>query len=167
MKAENGSRCCAPSRCFTLFHASQIDGIYNYVPPASRLPFASRLVDVKIHEMSHWSGAQSRLHRDMSGRFGSKSYAREDLVAELARTMVCSTLGIEDCDFINGAAYLAHWLSILREDKKEIFRVAADAKRAADYLLASHPEYASQLQHQKGSEDPVATEPEIPLKIAA
>jgi antirestriction protein ArdC len=47
--------------------------------------------------------------------------------------MICAELGIPDCDFTNGAAYLAHWLGKLRSDKKEIFRAAADAQRIADY----------------------------------
>ncbi|TAL82264.1 MAG: antirestriction protein, partial [Beijerinckiaceae bacterium] len=34
-----------------------------------------------FHELSHWSGASSRLGRDFTGSFGSKSYAREELVA--------------------------------------------------------------------------------------
>jgi antirestriction protein ArdC len=34
-----------------------------------------------FHELSHWSGSASRIGRDFSGSFGSKSYAREELVA--------------------------------------------------------------------------------------
>jgi len=33
------------------------------------------------HELGHWSGAPNRLNRDLSGTFGSSSYAREELVA--------------------------------------------------------------------------------------
>jgi antirestriction protein ArdC len=61
----------------------------------------------------------------------------------LAQMMICAELGIEDCDFTNGAAYLAHWLKKLRDDKKEIFRAAADAQRIADYLLGFYPDYAT------------------------
>ena len=57
--------------------------------------------------------------------------------------MICTELGIEDCDFTNGAAYLAHWVSKLRNDKREIFRAAADAQRIADFLLAFHPDFAN------------------------
>ena len=56
--------------------------------------------------------------------------------------MVCAELGIAECEFTNGAAYIASWLETLRSDRKEIFRAAADAQRIADYLLALHPEYA-------------------------
>ena len=64
--------------------------------------------------------------------------------------MICAELGIDDCDFTNGAAYIAEWLSKLRDDKKEIFRAASDAQRIADYLLAFHPDYAT---GQAGSPD--------------
>jgi antirestriction protein ArdC len=88
--------------------------------------------------------------------------------AELGQLNVCSTLGITDCDFVNGAAYLAHWLDILREDKREIFRVAADAQRAADYLLNFHPDYAARLKAAGSPSDSVpADEMETPLKAAA
>jgi antirestriction protein ArdC len=89
-------------------------------------------------------------------------------VAELGQLNVCSTLGITDCDFVNGAAYLAHWLDILREDKREIFRVAADAQRAADYLLNFHPDYAVRLKAVGSPSDSApADEMETPIKAAA
>ena len=56
--------------------------------------------------------------------------------------VVCSVLGLPDCDFSNNAAYISDWLDCLRSDRKEIFRAAAEAQRIADYLLAFHPAYA-------------------------
>ena len=55
--------------------------------------------------------------------------------------MLCAELDIKDCDFTNGAAYIADWLRTLRDDKREVFRAATDAQRIADYLLAFHPAY--------------------------
>jgi antirestriction protein ArdC len=199
-------------RSFTLFHASQIDGIPDYLPPTVeeapwRAPDAVETIfansgaeiriggprafystvtehiqmppavafhspaawsSVQVHEGTHWTGAKHRLNRDMSGRFGSRSYAREEIVAELGQLNVCSTVGVAECDFVNGAAYLSHWLDILREDKREIFRVAADAQRAADFLLAFHPDYAARLKSQSaGVEGEASGETEMPLKAAA
>ncbi|MDE1905138.1 MAG: DUF1738 domain-containing protein [Rhodospirillales bacterium] len=197
-------------RSFTLFHASQIEGIPDYVPPTIeeapwRAPdavetlfansgaeiriggpraFYSTVTDhiqlpppaafrsaagwssVKIHEGGHWTGAKHRLNRDMSGRFGSKLYAREELVVELAQLNICATLGLSECDFTNGAAYISHWLEILREDKREIFRIAAEAQRASDYLLAFLPAYADRLKPVSSSAD-AAADPEASLKAAA
>jgi len=47
-----------------------------------------------IHELGHWTGHQSRLNRDLSAQFGSRQYAREELVAELSAAFVCNTLCI-------------------------------------------------------------------------
>jgi len=175
-------------RAFTLFHASQIDGIPDYVPPTIeeapwRAPEAAEIIlansgavmriggdrafyspstdhiqlppqpafasaegycGTLIHEMGHWTGAKSRLNRDLRNGFGSHDYAREELRAEIGQMMVCGELGIavSDSDFANNAAYVASWLEKLRSDRKEIFRAAADAQRIADYLLAFHPDYA-------------------------
>jgi len=145
-------------RAFTLFHASQIDGIPPFAPPTLaeapwRAPEASEIILVNsgavlrfggerafyspatdhiqmppqaafataqgycstlIHEMGHWSGAPTRVNRDLHNRFGSHDYAREELRAEIGQMMVCSELGIADCDFSNNAAYVAHWLETLR-----------------------------------------------------
>ncbi len=57
--------------------------------------------------------------------------------------MICGELGLKECDFTNGAAYIADCLGKLRDDKREVFRAAADAQRIADYLLAFHPAYVS------------------------
>jgi antirestriction protein ArdC len=105
-----------------------------------------------IHEAGHWTGAESRLKRDLRNAFGSHDYAREELRAEIGQMMVCAELGIADCDFSNNAAYVASWLEKLRSDRKEIFRAAADAQRIADYLLAFHPDYANS---QAGSPESV------------
>ncbi len=84
--------------------------------------------------------------------------------------MVCAELGIADCDFSNNAAYLASWLEKLRDDRKEIFRAAADAQRIADYLLAFHPDYANSQAGPPDSgsadEGETAETPE-PIPVAA
>jgi antirestriction protein ArdC len=176
-------------RAFTLFHASQIDGIPDYVPPTIeeapwRAPEAAEIIlansgavvriggdrafyspatdhiqmppqsafataegfcGTLLHEASHWTGAEQRLNRDLRNGFGSHDYAREELRAEIGQMMVCSELGIAVADsaFANNAAYVATWLEKLRSGRKEILRVAADAQRIADYLLAFHPDYAN------------------------
>jgi antirestriction protein ArdC len=86
-----------------------------------------------FHELSHWSGAASRLGRDMSGSFGSKSYAREELVAEIAGAFVCASLGIVPT--VRHADYIGSWLEVLREDNRVIVRAASSASKAADYIL--------------------------------
>lgn len=87
-----------------------------------------------FHELGHASGHSSRLGRDLSGSFGSKNYAREELVAEMAGAFVCASLGIEPT--VRHADYIGSWLDVLREDDRAIVRAASAASKAADYLLS-------------------------------
>ena len=90
-----------------------------------------------FHELSHWSGATSRLGRDLNGPFGSKSYAREELVAEIAGAFICASLGIVPT--VRHADYIGSWLEVLREDNRAIVRAASYASKAADYILGFQP----------------------------
>lgn len=90
-----------------------------------------------LHELSHWSGASHRLGRDLSGGFGSKLYAKEELVAEISAAFLCATLGITPT--VRHSDYIASWLDVLREDNRAIVRAASAASKAADYLLAVRP----------------------------
>jgi antirestriction protein ArdC len=87
-----------------------------------------------FHELSHATGHRDRLGRDQSGAFGSAAYAREELVAELGSAFLCAALGIAPT--VRHADYLGSWLAVLRADTRAIFRAAAAASRAADWLLA-------------------------------
>ena len=70
----------------------------------------------------------------MSGSFGSPSYAREELCAEMAGAFICAALSIVPT--VRHADYLASWLEVLREDNRAIIRAASAASKASDYLLA-------------------------------
>ena len=62
------------------------------------------------------------------------------------------------CDIPHHADYIASWTAKLREDKREIFRAAADAQRIADYLLAFHPDYAASLESTAPADDESAAD---------
>lgn len=95
-----------------------------------------------LHELVHWSGAKHRLDRDLSGRFGTASYAAEELVAELGAAFLCSELGISNTVRPDHAQYLSHWLKLLKNDDRAIFTAAARASEAARFLhtLSASPE---------------------------
>lgn len=90
-----------------------------------------------LHELGHWSGHSTRLGRDLTGGFGSKKYAQEELVAELCAAFTCATLGITPT--VRHADYIGSWLDVLREDNRAVVRAASAASKAADYLLAFRP----------------------------
>ncbi|SEI55350.1 Antirestriction protein ArdC [Sphingobium sp. AP50] len=91
-----------------------------------------------FHELCHATGHPKRLNRDMTNPFGSKDYAREELVAEMGSAFLCAALGIVPT--VRHADYLGAWLDVLREDNRAIFRAASAASKAADWLLARHRE---------------------------
>jgi antirestriction protein ArdC len=107
---------------------------YIQVPPPSSFFESINFHRTVCHELGHWSGAAHRLNRDLSGGFGSPSYAREELVAEMCGAFVCAALAIVPT--VRHADYLASWLEVLRADNRSIIRAASAASKAADYLLA-------------------------------
>jgi antirestriction protein ArdC len=92
-----------------------------------------------FHEFTHAISHASRLAREeiMNPQsFGSKLYSREELVAEMGASFLCSSVQIDFDNVIeNNAAYLAGWLKIVQADSKFIFKAAAEAQKAADYIL--------------------------------
>jgi antirestriction protein ArdC len=85
------------------------------------------------HEAIHSTGHPSRLGRDLSGPFGSPVYAREELVAELGAVLLGERLEIGS-DTANHAAYLAHWVALLRQSPRLLFSLLREARRAADLI---------------------------------
>jgi antirestriction protein ArdC len=87
------------------------------------------------HEMTHWTRHARRLNRDFGRKtWGDAGYAQEELVAELGSAFLCAELGITPEIREDHAAYIDSWLTVLRNDKKAIFRAAAHAQRAVDHL---------------------------------
>ena len=114
------------------FYAPSED--YIQVPPQPAFFEQINFYRTCFHELGHWTGHASRLARELSGGFGSKPYAREELVAEMASAFVCASLGIVPT--VRHADYIGSWLEVLREDNRAVFRAASQASRAADFILA-------------------------------
>ncbi|ABE39514.1 antirestriction protein; ArdC [Rhodopseudomonas palustris BisB5] len=90
-----------------------------------------------LHELGHATGQASRVGRDLSGSFGTKKYAFEELVAEINAAFCCASIGIVPT--VRHADYVGSWLEVLREDNRAIVRAASQASKAADYLLSFLP----------------------------
>lgn len=105
---------------------------YITLPPPSAFQGIEHYHATALHELTHWSGAKKRLDRDLSGRFGSQSYAAEELVAELGAAFLCAHLGIEGK--LRHAEYIGNWIKLLMDDQRAIFTASSKASQAADYL---------------------------------
>ena len=93
-----------------------------------------------LHELSHWTGHNSRLDRFFSWSFdiNSEAYAREELVAEIASMFLTVETGIKQTQkhFENHMAYLNSWISLLKSDLNAIFKATQEAKKAVDFIMA-------------------------------
>jgi len=89
---------------------------------------------VLLHELTHWTGHAKRLERIKPIGTKKADYAREELVAEIGAAFLCAELGVTLEPRADHAAYIDHWLEILREDKRAIFKASSAASRAVEYL---------------------------------
>jgi antirestriction protein ArdC len=88
------------------------------------------------HELAHWAGASQRLDRKLATRHGTHVHAAEEVIAEMTASFVCARLGLASEPRIDHAQYIAHYMAMMRDDPRAIFKCAADAARATDYLFA-------------------------------
>lgn len=114
------------------YYSADSDSIH--MPAFDAFKEALYYYSVLSHETTHWTGAKHRLNRDLSGRFGSESYAIEELVAELGSSFLCAELGLPSDPREDHAPYIASWLKVLKNDKRAIFTAAAKAQEAVDWL---------------------------------
>ena len=90
------------------------------------------------HELCHATGHRSRLGRPSLQTpcpFGSAPYGQEELVAEMGAAFICGVAGIAPAILDNTAAYLQFWLQHLRAHPRLLLTTAAQAQKAADYIL--------------------------------
>jgi antirestriction protein ArdC len=96
-----------------------------------------------FHELVHSTGHEKRLKRasvmERNG-YGSEPYGQEELIAEMGSAFLCGCAGIVDRTINSSAAYLEGWLKQLKEDKTLIVHAAAQAQKAADFILGHKPE---------------------------
>jgi antirestriction protein ArdC len=87
-----------------------------------------------FHEMTHATEHPSRL--DWSRKDRDHAYALGELIAELGGVFVCRELGVPSDDLTNHTAYLANWLTAMKNDSRFIFMASAQAGKAASYILS-------------------------------
>jgi antirestriction protein ArdC len=124
----DGSRAC---------YSPSLDRV-EMPPRASHWTSAEEYYSTLFHELTHSTGHESRLNRDLSGTFYGKdgSYAREELVAEIGAQFLCQAAGINIPKLEeNAVAYCQNWSRSLKSDPQAVFYAAAKAQAASDYVL--------------------------------
>ena len=106
-----------------------------HLPHPKEFATSEAYYGIAFHELVHWTGHASRCARDLSGRFGTATYAMEELIAELGAAFVLAEIGLDEEPRIDHARYLSSWLTVLKNDTTAVFTAATNASRAARYLL--------------------------------
>ena len=111
---------------------------YIVLPPRYVFKSDTAFLAVLVHEMVHSTGHQDRLKREMSGGFGGKEYAKEELIAELSSTFILGEFGVEkklQQDQIN---YLDSWIKALKEEPKYLLNSFNLSVDATDFLMKGY-----------------------------
>lgn len=109
------------------------------VPNIRQHDSAEAYYSTLYHEMVHSTGHSKRLNRlskdKKSAAFGSETYSREELVAELGSAILCAESGIDTTKTLdNSAGYIQGWCRALQDDSNAIIYAAAKAEKAVDYI---------------------------------
>jgi antirestriction protein ArdC len=120
------------------FHSPREDCVG--LPARERFERAEGYYATLFHELVHATGHESRLNRTTlteKAGFGSNPYCKEELIAEMGAAFLCGQAEIAERTLDNSAAYLNGWLEQLRNDKTLIVQAAAQAQKAADFILGN------------------------------
>jgi antirestriction protein ArdC len=108
------------------------------MPERERFESEASYFATLFHELIHATGSEKRLNRasltERNG-FGSNPYCKEELIAELGSAFLCGYADIVDRTINNSAAYLEGWLKQFQNDRTLIVYAAAQAQKAADFIL--------------------------------
>lgn len=105
------------------------------LPDRSRFRRPEDYYATALHELTHATTHPSRCDRKRYEHKDDKvSYAFEELVAEMGSAFLLAALGIAG-NVQDHADYLDSWLTLLRQDKRAVFKAAAQAQKAANWAL--------------------------------
>lgn len=103
------------------------------MPEKRQFPNQEAYYATVLHELGHWTGHSSRMDRDLGDEFGSVGYAKEELRAEITSMMLSRELGLPH-DTNQHAAYVKHWVQVLKDDPMEIIHASKDAQNIMEYV---------------------------------
>ena len=122
------------------------------VPMISQYSVIEEYYSTAFHELTHSTMAESRCNRKKGNKmaaYGSTDYSREELVAELGSTMLCTIAKLNsEKAFKNSVAYIQGWLKALANDNKMIVWAASRAEKAARYILGKEPREGSHYNEE-------------------
>lgn len=141
------------------FHEGGSEAFYSpgrdsiTMPPDTFFVDSYGYMSTFLHECGHATGHESRLDRDLTGRFGTPEYAKEELRAEIASAFTSQALGFgREAEDLSGAmnnhkAYIQSWIKAIEDQPNELFAAIKDAEKISDYLLEKG-EFLKDIDHE-------------------
>lgn len=115
------------------------------MPSKSAFESSKGFLSVVMHEMAHSTGHPDRLNRDLSGKFGTELYAKEELNAEISSMFLQSRLGVvvepDSNDLRRHTNYINSWITLLKNDPNQLFDACSRASKITDYLYDNFEKY--------------------------
>lgn len=108
------------------------------LPTLSQFQNQEDFYSVALHELSHATSHESRLHRPLNTSFGTPEYAKEELRAEISSFFLSKTFEINNQNAFHGqqnAAYIRNWIQVLKEEPEALFDAIYDASKISDYII--------------------------------
>lgn len=100
-----------------------------------------------FHELSHATGHEKRLNREIKNEFGSKEYAFEEIVAESSSIFLSKKFGYLYDENINvSAEYLKGWSDVLTNDPKRVINAIQKGNEAKEYIIKHFDELEKTLE---------------------
>lgn len=118
------------------FYSSNKDEIH--MPHQKFFKSENAFYGTVLHELSHSTGHELRMNRNIHNKFGSESYAKEELRAEFSSFFIAQSKGITytNEDKENTKAYLQSWIKALKNDPNEFFKAGKEANKIANKVLS-------------------------------
>jgi len=109
-----------------------------YMPEKSLFHNKEGYYSTVLHELGHWTGHETRIDRKIVENYSNMNFrAKEELIAEICSMFVQPEVGLKLSEEHrqNQAAYVQHYINMLKKDPNDFFRAAAAAEKAADFIL--------------------------------
>lgn len=109
------------------------------LPPRKYFKSDEAFLGTLLHEMSHSTGNEKRLNRDIMNLFGTEKYALEELTAELSCVFLEAELGM-DIDFTrqDHINYFNSWIKALKDNPNELYKVCNNASKSCNRLMENY-----------------------------
>lgn len=126
-----------------------------HLPPREDFYSLQEFYSTALHEIGHSTGHKNRLNRDLSGGFGSESYALEELRAEIASLFMEQDfeISVNENEVRNNSAYIQNWKEAIKDDPNVLFTAIADAEKITKYVQKKESEMSKAVEPYAVTED--------------